>query len=122
MASNQNNVWFPAKKYGWGWRAPYRWQGWLVYLVWLGLLVTGGVVLAPRSIALYIAWALVLGVLLFAVVLMKGEKPRWRWGEDEHPQARSATERLTALDELHRQRRISDEEYQTKRQQILREL
>ncbi|HVM46723.1 MAG TPA: SHOCT domain-containing protein [Candidatus Acidoferrum sp.] len=122
MESNENKVWFPAKKYGWGWGPPCSWQGWLVYLVWVSLLVTGGVVLAPRSIALYVGYALALGALLFVVVLSKGEKPRWRWGEAQDHPPRSATERMAELDELHRQRRISDAEYQAKRQQILSEM
>ena len=75
--------WFRAKKYGWGWGFPCCWQGWLVYAVWLVFLCCGGIFLAPRSIALYVAYVTVLGAAFFSVVFMKGEKPRWRWGEDD---------------------------------------
>jgi len=125
MESNDKKVWFPAKKYGIGWGLPCAWQGWLVYLVWVSLLVGGGLVLQPHSIVgivLYASYAVALGALLFLVVMSKGEKPGWRWGEDKDSRARSATGRMADLDELHRQRRISDAEYQAKRQQILSEL
>ena len=115
-------MWFPAKKYGWGWGPPCAWQGWLVYVVWLGLLCAGAAVLAPHSVGLFVGYAFVLGGLLFAVVLLKGEKPGWRWGEDKDSRSRSSTERLAELEDLHQKRLISDAEYRAKRQQILRDV
>jgi hypothetical protein len=82
MKTNETKVWFPAKKYGCGWGLPCRWQGWVVYAVWLALLCGGGIFLAPHSISLYVVYAVVLGVAFFLVVLIKGEKPCWRWGKD----------------------------------------
>ena len=41
--------WFPAKKYGWGWGLPITWQGWVVLLVFLVLLVTGAMVFSPAK-------------------------------------------------------------------------
>lgn len=77
---NEKHIWFPAKKYGWG--LPCCWQGWVVYAVWLALLCTGGIFLALHSIGLYVFYAIVLGIALFIVVSIKGEKPHWRWGKD----------------------------------------
>jgi hypothetical protein len=34
-------IWFPAKRYGWGWGLPVAWQGWVVLLAWLALFVGG---------------------------------------------------------------------------------
>jgi hypothetical protein len=82
MNENKKDIWFPAKKYGWGWGPPCTWQGWVVLIVWLVLLAGGGYLIAPRSIGLFVAYAVILGVVLFAVLLSKGEKPRWRWGKD----------------------------------------
>ncbi len=81
MTTNKKQIWFPAKKYGWGWGPPCTWQGWVVFAVWWVLLGGGGFLLAPRSIALFVVYAFVLGFALFIVALIKGEKPRWRWGD-----------------------------------------
>jgi hypothetical protein len=75
--------WFPAKKYGWGWGLPCCGQGWLVYTAWFAFLCGGGIFLAPHSIGLYVAYTIVLGIAFFIVVFAKGEKPCWRWGEDD---------------------------------------
>jgi hypothetical protein len=36
---NPPRYWFPAKRYGWGWGMPCAWQGWLVLVGYLGLMV-----------------------------------------------------------------------------------
>ena len=82
MNTDENDIWFPAKKYGWGWGPPCRWQGWVVSAVWLALLCLGGIFLAPRSIGLYVLYAVALGIALLIVLFLKGERPRWRWGKD----------------------------------------
>ena len=123
MRTTDDRVWFRAKKYGWGWGPPCCWQGWVVYLIWwIALLLPGGMFLAPRSIPLFVAYACALGLMLLAVTLIKGEKPRWRWGDSEDRLPRSSAERLAELEELRRQRLVSDTEYEAKRQEILRGL
>jgi hypothetical protein len=82
MNAKEKHIWFPAKKYGWGWGPPCAWQGWVVFAVWLALLCGGGIFLAPRSTGLFVVYAIVLSIGLFIVCLIKGEKPRWRWGKD----------------------------------------
>ena len=82
MRTNKEQIWFPAKKYGWGWGLPCTWQGWVVYAAWFLLLFCGAILLAPRSIALYVAYTIILGLALIVVVAIKGERPRWRWGKD----------------------------------------
>ncbi len=74
--------WFPAKKYGWGWGLPNGWQGWLVLVAYIGLLAFGVVVLRPQEhAALFFAYTFAVSAVLILVCWLKGEKPRWRWGE-----------------------------------------
>jgi hypothetical protein len=80
----EHNYWFPAKRYGWGWGIPSSWQGWLVLAVFAGLLVVGSFVFPPSTaLGAYLAYAAVLSALLVGVCWLKGEPPRWRWGNDE---------------------------------------
>ncbi len=75
--------WFPAKRYGWGWGIPTTWQGWLVLAAFVVLLIIGSIVLPPgKQIWHYLAYVAVLCVLLIGICWLKGEPPRWRWGED----------------------------------------
>lgn len=41
MPNDSNEYWFPAKRYGWGWGFPSRWQGWMVLAIYAVLLVVG---------------------------------------------------------------------------------
>ena len=80
MADEQKH-WFPAKRYGWGWGLPTAWQGWVVLAVFALGVIGGAVVLLPAQGALaFVAWSLLLCVLLVAVCWVKGERPGWRWG------------------------------------------
>ena len=76
--------WFPAKRYGWGWGPPMTWQGWLVLAIFGALAVAGTFLFPPRqAVAPYLAYIGVLSALLIAVCWLKGEPPRWRWGNDD---------------------------------------
>ena len=81
MQPTGKNVWFPAKKYGWGWGLPNGWQGWLVFAAYLVLLCAGALLLSNQP-GLFSAYAAVLSIVLIVVCYLKGEKPRWRWGKD----------------------------------------
>ena len=35
----QTKNWFPAKRYSWGWGFPCAWQGWLVFVAFLALII-----------------------------------------------------------------------------------
>src|SRR5580700_1507309 len=122
MTNDKSKFWFPVKKYGWGWGPPCTLQGWLVIVGWLGLLLAGGFIIAPRNIILFVAYAVALGVVLLVVVSVKGEKPGFRWGEENNQPPRSVADRLAELDSLRQRRLISDGEYETKRQEILKEI
>ena len=74
--------WFPAKKYGWGWGLPATWQGWVVLLVYLVLLVIGAMVFSPaKERTMFILYTAAISAVLVGVCYAKGEPPGWRWGK-----------------------------------------
>jgi hypothetical protein len=83
MEPNEKQIWFPAKRYGWGWGPPCAWQGWVVVAGFVVLVSAAGILLLPgRHFGLWIASIAALIAALIAICLAKGEKPRWRWGKD----------------------------------------
>lgn len=78
---NEKRYWFPAKRYGWGWGLPVTWQGWVVLVVYLALLVIGRYAFPPsHSTVGFIVYVVALSVVLSVVCYVKGEPPKWRWG------------------------------------------
>ena len=76
--------WFPAKRYGFGWGAPVRWQGWTVLGIYFAL-VCAGIYYAKgeRSVVSLLVYLVCLTLVLLVVVALKGEKPLgWRWGNE----------------------------------------
>ena len=75
--------WFAPKRYGWGSGPPIAWQGWLILLVYLAIVIGATQFLARN------AWAMgsviATATLLFVVVVMKTTRGgwRWRWGDKE---------------------------------------
>lgn len=69
--------WFPAKRYGWGWGVPRTWQGWLVLLAYVAVVLASTAL--PSTVAKVVVVVLATGALLL-VCLTKGEPTRWRWG------------------------------------------
>jgi hypothetical protein len=72
--------WFPAKRYGWGWGPPITWEGWAILGAYVALITVGAAVITKHSLVAFIAYAIVLSVLVAAICWWKGEPPRWRWG------------------------------------------
>jgi hypothetical protein len=120
MDTNEKTVWFTAKRYGWGWGLPCAWQGWVVFAVWLGLVFGAALLLAPRHFALWMVSIAVLGAALFVVCLIKGETPRWRWGDRDCQPTRSLADRLAELDDLRRKKLLSETEYEAMRQKVMK--
>jgi hypothetical protein len=80
--NDRPDFWFPAKRYGWGWGLPVRWQGWLVFAVYAALLY-GGIYYfkGQRNVAGLMLFVLVLTVALVVIMVIKGERSlRWWWG------------------------------------------
>jgi hypothetical protein len=74
-------IWFKSKRYGWGW-TPLTWQGWVVTGAYVGLIVLSAVAFPPRqSTFAFVASVLGLSVVLVTICWIKGEPPKWRWGD-----------------------------------------
>jgi hypothetical protein len=79
---DDRNYWFPAKRYGWGWGMPTRWQGWAVLIAFFVLLLAGLAFFPPRSEPIgYVVYVTVLSFSLVAICWITGEPPKWRWGK-----------------------------------------
>jgi hypothetical protein len=80
-------LWFKAKRYGWGW-TPVTWEGWAVTFIWiLGIIKIAKDAdknshSASDTILKAIIPFIIISVLLMIICYLKGEKPRWRWGND----------------------------------------
>jgi hypothetical protein len=119
MYIDGKDVWFRAKRYGWGWGWPCAWQGWLVALAYVAAFTAAGIILRPTErMDLFIGMAILLSLAFLVICAMKGETARWRWGDDTTEQSRTAAERLSELDELRRRRLISESEFQHRREEI----
>lgn len=66
--------WFPAKPSGLGWGPPATWQGWVVLLAFIALVVVDGFVVLDRYGET--AFLVVLAILVAALLLIC-----WRTGE-----------------------------------------
>ena len=77
FGSETPRYWFRAKRYGWGWGLPCRWQGWAVLLGYLVSIVVSHVAVGREASGV----VTVVGALVLLLVAMtKGEPPHWRWG------------------------------------------
>lgn len=74
-------IWFPAKRYGWGWGLPVAWQGWVVLLLYAAVIGATWRLLPPdRHPAVFGLIVAVATIALLATFWWKGERLRWRWG------------------------------------------
>lgn len=76
-----NVYWFPAKRYGWGWGPPGTWQGWCVLAGFCLAVPVGLIRIGPHRVATCLVWTVAMLLLLLLVCYLKGEPPRWRWGD-----------------------------------------
>jgi uncharacterized membrane protein YhaH (DUF805 family) len=82
--ANEREFWFPAKRYGWGWGPPVKWQGWAVLLLFVAAVLVVAVRFPPNRDPLAFAGLIFVALLtLMAICWLKGEPPRWRWGEKD---------------------------------------
>jgi hypothetical protein len=75
--------WFAPSRYGYGAGLPIAWQGWLLLISYVALVVTASLLL-PRSILAYIAILFTL-TFLFLVICAHTTRGgwRWRWGDPD---------------------------------------
>ena len=86
LKDNPQGYWFKRKLYGWGW-VPVKWQGWLVLLVFVVVLVWDTIRLnsSQHSVSDFlinlVPQAFILFVILIAICYLTGERPKWQWGK-----------------------------------------
>ena len=84
LKDNPKGYWFKRKLYGWGW-TPSTWQGWVVTLVYILVVVIFSLTLDENSPKREVFFTFVLPFVLLTftflrIVYKKGEKPKWTWG------------------------------------------
>jgi hypothetical protein len=80
MNNNETRYWFPAKRYGWGWGLAATWEGWLVFVTYLGLVFACAFLVFPHSRAVGFSLIGLLSLALVLICYTKGEPSGWRWG------------------------------------------
>ncbi len=70
MSLPKEKAWFPAKRYGYGWGIPRRWQGWLVLCIYLFSLLLASLQLVRTGPFELEVDVIVLSVLLVAGALL----------------------------------------------------
>jgi hypothetical protein len=82
MTEHGRTIWFPAKRYGWGWGPPVRWEGWVVLALYSLLLAVSAVAFLPSdNVVAFMGCTVALTIALVFVCWLKGERPGWRWGD-----------------------------------------
>jgi isopentenyldiphosphate isomerase len=85
MSSKPNQLWFKAKRFGWGWY-PCTWQGWAILAMFLFVIVRGVMwidahALTPKEFLIdFLPQTYILTVFMIIICYATGEKPTWRWG------------------------------------------
>jgi len=74
--------WFAPKRYGYGSGLPISWQGWLVTVVFLILVVAAAILFSDRPIIFF--GVLIPATLALIIITARTTRGgwRWRWGED----------------------------------------
>lgn len=85
MSKTDNRYWFKRRRYGYGW-TPVTWQGWLSLILCIGAVIGSAFLLAAfpitnESVWLYVNTIIIIIVLVTIIGLLKGPRPRWRWGK-----------------------------------------
>ena len=75
MEQGKPTYWFPAKRYGWGWGPPVRWQGWGVLVVYFASICLGiGCFDTRHNATGFFALLVAATIVLIAVIAWKGER------------------------------------------------
>ena len=82
---NKKKLWFASKKYGIGWGLPVSWEGWVVLMGYLILVLVATPFLekSPILFPLYMIYLFVLTGILILICYKRGEPMKWRWGDKD---------------------------------------
>lgn len=81
MPLPKEKAWFSSKRYGYGWGLPSRWQGWVVFIAYIGAFIIG-MRLIPKGAGYFFGYAFGITTAMLAICWWKGEPARWRWSDD----------------------------------------
>jgi hypothetical protein len=82
MAIDPRDIWFPAKRFGWGWGLPRVWTGSMVYAAYVALTVVGWIWLPQnRPVGPFLLYIGPITVALLGTCFWKGARPAWRYGK-----------------------------------------
>lgn len=80
MNERDSDIWFPAKRFGYGWGPPVTWQGWVVIGLYVAMIAIGVTrIRADGGLIPFFAWLAGWTLALVVVCWLKGEPLRWRW-------------------------------------------
>ncbi len=74
MEEEKKDFWFPRKQVGYGWGMPCAWQGWVVMLVFVGLMAARFLILPTASVGYVMSYYSILTAAFIAIVAAKGER------------------------------------------------
>ncbi len=74
----RKDIWFPAKRCGWGWGVPCAWQGWVVLAVYVALVMAAAAWIPKDRTPLFAGIVILLTLVLVGICWAKGERPKWR--------------------------------------------
>lgn len=86
-------LWFKRRRYGYGW-TPVTWQAWLLVLLYLVVVIVGAVSIAAAKVPvtstdalIYLSYIVLATAALIRISILRGPKPKWRWGKgpDDDP-------------------------------------
>ena len=78
----QTEYWFPAKRIGWGWGLPHRWEGWAALVLYGGSVALVFFLASPASHPVAFVSSMLLSTAMFVVVCwFKGEPPHENPGD-----------------------------------------
>jgi hypothetical protein len=73
-----DSYWFPAKRRGWGWGVPTAWQGKLVLVCWISVVIAALLLFGHDHVVAYMGFVFAMICLLLSICYLKGEPPAWR--------------------------------------------
>lgn len=84
LKDNPEGYWFKRKIFGWGW-TPARSQGWIVMIIFIGLLIGNSIrldsfVSQGERLSEFLIETILLILILLVICYKTGEKPKWMWG------------------------------------------